>query len=422
MPTRRGAALLLTGVLLSVLARLLGVAALMIVSVAGVALVGLALVGVRLGTRALTVQRQVSAARLPWGGTATVALTLRNGARLPTGVLLLDDESPAGLTIEPPRFLCPSLRPGGAVTVRYHLEGVARGRHRIGPLRVGIRDPFGLAERIWRSTAHHELVVYPQVEALSARPAHGAHRGTGASEDRRLLETGDEFYGLREYTTGDDVRRIHWPTSARQATLMIRQQEQPWDSRATVFCDTRAGLHGGAGSSPTLESAISAAASIIWHLADRRFELRLVTETDVRLPAPAHWSLLLDRLAELTPSPMAHSAPAVTRLRESGGGLLVAVLAPPAPAPAGAIGADPDLRALLAAGRTFSRRLALVTTPASPRSGGARRNGHRAAEELTTTLQASGWRAATLPAETPTAEAWAGLTAPLARRREVSGR
>ena len=82
---------------------------------------------------------------------------------------------------------------------------------------------------------------------------------------------------MREYRRGDDLRRVHWRSSARVGELMVRREEQPWQSRATLFLDNRLRAHRGQGIASSLEAAVSAAASVAVHLTRRGFTVRLVT-------------------------------------------------------------------------------------------------------------------------------------------------
>ncbi len=75
---------------------------------------------------------------------------------------------------------------------------------------------------------------------------------------RSLGRQGDEFYALREYVVGDDLRRVHWPSTARHDELMVRQDEMPWQDRTTVVLDVRRASH----TPESLERAVSAAASV----------------------------------------------------------------------------------------------------------------------------------------------------------------
>jgi len=45
---------------------------------------------------------------------------------------------------------------------------------------------------------------------------------------------GDDFYALRPYVVGDDMRKVHWPSTARRDELMVRQDELPWQGRVTI--------------------------------------------------------------------------------------------------------------------------------------------------------------------------------------------
>ncbi|HEY8339429.1 MAG TPA: DUF58 domain-containing protein [Egibacteraceae bacterium] len=418
MPTTRGLALLGGGVLLWLVGRVLGIAELNVVAVTAVAVVVAGCAAVRIGSTSLAVRRSVATGRL-WPDTAVdVVLHLRNQQRLPTGLLLVSDDVPARLAADP-RFVVPGLAGGAATSLRYSLVGHARGRYAIGPVAVRVRDPFGTAEHVRRCGDVDEVLVYPRVEPLAGSAVRGASRGSGSSATRRLLASGDEFYTMREYVTGDDLRQVHWPSTARRSTLMVRQQEQPWQAQATTLLDLRAVVHRGAGPDSTLEHAISAAASIVWHLAERGYEQRLVTDSGAGSTRAEPWPRLLERLAEASPSDTVSLAPVLQRLRGTGAaGLLAAVVAPP-PArrtqgpgrrgPDEPLARHPEVQALLQAGRAFDERVALVVAPVA---------GSERAEALAALLDATGWRAATIAPRTPVADTWQAL---LARRRATGG-
>ena len=408
MVTPRGAALLTGALLLWALGRLLGLAELYVLAGVTGALVVVGAAAVRLSTARVAARRTLSASRLLCGGEGEVVVELRNDARLPAALLLAEDTCPRSLS-PGARFVVPGLAPGRTVALRYPVHGGARGRYTVGPLRVRVRDPFGVAQRVRRYRTTDEVVVYPRIEPLPGGATPGTHHGSGASETRRLFSAGDEFYTMREYVTGDDLRLVHWPSTARRQTLMVRQQEQPWQVEATVFCDTRSGAHRGFGPDSPLEKAVGVAASLVWYLADAGYALRLATETDVRGVELAPWQAHLDRLAELEPSRLASISPAVRRLRAGASGLLAAVVAPPPAddAPAG----HPDVRALLFAGRTFSGRLALVVTRGADRRG----------EQTAALLRAGGWRAVTISPGQPLADRWQLLLGARLRRRVPAG-
>lgn len=403
MITRRGATLLVGAVLLFAVGRVLALEELYVAAVAAASLVVVGAVVLVLGGGSAAMRRSVSPRRLTHGGDGGVTVELRNDGWLPAMPLLVSDTLPPALAAGAgaPRFVVPTLRTGRTARLRYPVHGSARGRYRVGPLQVRMRDPFGATERVRRYSSTEEVVVHPRIEPLAQTLARGTHHGTGASDARRLLNAGDEFYTMREYVTGDDLRRVHWPSTAHRSKLMVRQDEMPWHAEATVFCDTRAGAHGGGGPDSPLERAVSVAASLLCHLADHGYRVRLMTDDDAQPGGVDATITHLDRLAVVEPSGKDTLAPALGALRRSpADGLLAAVVAPPP----GDLppGRHPDVRALLEAGRSFSGRVAVVvgSEAASGRS-----------TELAVRLAAAGWRATSLGPDDTLAERWRGLVA-----------
>ncbi len=88
---------------------------------------------------------------------------------------------------------------------------------------------------------------------------------------------GDEFYGLREYRIGDDLRRVHWASTARTDQLMIRQPENLLQGRLTIAVDLRSTVHDAA----TLEAALSAAASLVMAGIRSRIHVRAATTSGI---------------------------------------------------------------------------------------------------------------------------------------------
>jgi uncharacterized protein (DUF58 family) len=385
MLTPRGAAFVVGAVLLWALGRLLGVAELYVVAAATGTLVVVALAAVRLGSSTVSVRRGVTAHRLHHGSSAEVTLDLRNDARWdPSPLLHIEDTCHWSLAAEP-RFRLSGVRPHEVVRLSYPIAGTHRGRFTVGPLRLRVCDPLGAVQLVRRYTATDEVVVYPRIEPLPPGLTRGLHLGSGSSNERRLYNTGDEFHTMREYVQGDDLRLVHWPSTAKQHTIMVRQQELPWQAEATVLLDTRARAHRGAEPDGTFERAVSLAASVIWHLARSDYHLRLVTATDTHSPAAARGRQLLDRLAEIAPARTEHLL-GLSSLRHGGGeGLLVAILTP-APGD-GPVARHPELRALTQAARTFTSRAAVLVHE-HDRAGRARDTAAR--------LRVAGWRATTV--------------------------
>ena len=105
----------------------------------------------------------------------------------------------------------------------------------------------------------------------------------------------------RAYRDGDELRRVHWRSTARYGELMVRREEQRWRNKATVFLDSRSVAHVGSGAASSFEMAVSAAASLGVHIAQEGLTGQFVTEGDVIRRGPFFEDRLLDSLAVLRP-------------------------------------------------------------------------------------------------------------------------
>jgi uncharacterized protein (DUF58 family) len=274
--TARGRAFVAAGTTAVVCAVLLGQDALTRV---GVLLVALPLITAYLVGRSryrLALVRTITPQLVTAGQPAQVQLEITNEGRTPTGVLLLEDHVPYVLGTRP-RFVLEGISHGWHRSVSYQVRSDLRGRFEIGPMTVRVADPFGLVElgRAFQTTV--SLTVTPRTVALPTIPLTGAWTGSGDNRPRAFATGSAEDVTVREYRRGDDLRRVHWRSSARTGELMVRREEQPWQSRATLFLDNRLEAHRGHGAASSLESAVSAAASIALHLSQRGFMVRLVT-------------------------------------------------------------------------------------------------------------------------------------------------
>ena len=110
----------------------------------------------------------------------------------------------------------------------------------------------------------------------------GAH-GAGAAGSGQ----GRSDVLVRPYRSGDELRRVHWRSTARHDELMVRLEERPWRGGVTVLLDRRAGAHRGHGPTASLEWAVTFAASACVHLIDRGEPVELVTEDGAPASRPA---------------------------------------------------------------------------------------------------------------------------------------
>jgi uncharacterized protein (DUF58 family) len=345
----------------------------------------------------LRLVRAVGHPRIAVGQSTNVRVELTDLGR-PTARLLVEEQLPWALG-DRPHFVVESMRTDQVHTVDYEITAEQRGRYAIGPAVVRASDPTGMVEirRVFDRAA--ELVVVPAAEPLPAINLGGVWTGNGDNRPRPFTGGSAADVAVREYRQGDEVRRVHWPSSARTGTLMVRTEEQPWQSRCTLLVDNRAIAHRGQGADSSLERAVTVAASVAVHLTQRGYQVRLVSAAgdagevawhDTTPPSPEP---ILDRLAVLPASGAVHLHDAWVDETVTGG-LLIAVL--------GALD-DHDIgmlaRIRLHGGTTLAVALDTPswTGPRQTASDGAQR------------LRRHGWKAASLARGGSVATTWQEL-------------
>ncbi|MEX1008215.1 MAG: DUF58 domain-containing protein [Acidimicrobiia bacterium] len=271
--TRRGWSLVGAALGLVVGSFLLGTIEMLILGVAALALLVAVSWWLAAGQEPnLAIQRRVKPDRLHVGSDGRIDLRVENRGKRSSPLLVATDWFDEGRRAA--RFLVPPLQPGAAARAAYRVPTRRRGRYRVGPLAISASDPFGLARRDVPSVADSEVLVRPRVYDIVAPVAVGS-RIAGDSDlpaPRAIAsDLGDEFLTLREYELGDDLRRVHWRSTARTGELMIRQNEARWRSRAAVVLD----VHPEAHDPESLEAAVEAVASIVTRLVrlQRRVEV-----------------------------------------------------------------------------------------------------------------------------------------------------
>jgi uncharacterized protein (DUF58 family) len=243
---------------------------------------------VRIGNR-----RSIEPSRVSAGEAVSIHLVISNKSLLRTGTLMVEDQLPQRL-VGHARFVLDPLGSHETRTVSYRMPGLGRGRYRVGPLRIRLTDPFRMIDLSRSFTATSDFIVGPVVDPLPAvEPPRSDELGDNAGS-HSIGAYGADDQSTREYRMGDDLRKIHWRSSARTGALMVRQEERPWRGQSTLLLDLRAAGHVTAAGHPvagvdprqtsSLEWAVSAAASIGNHVLLRGRELALLAEPAVDRP------------------------------------------------------------------------------------------------------------------------------------------
>lgn len=320
--TLRGRAFLAAGVTAIGCAVLLGQTTLTRVGVLVVALPLAAAFVIGRRRYALSVARSVHPRLVSAGQPARIDLVLANAGRATAGAILVEDQVPYALGTRP-RFVLQGIARQWERRVSYQVRSDVRGRFEIGPLTIRISDPFGMIELRRLVPGIVPLVVTPRTVALPPIPVMGGWSGSGEHRPQAFAAGSAEDVSVREYRRGDELRRVHWRSSARMGDLMVRREEQPWEARATVLLDNRLRAHRGQGLGSSFEFAVVAAASLVLHLDQHGYAVRLVMADGTGADETS--TAVLERLALVTTTqkPMIDVSWSGDQTR---GGLVVAVL------------------------------------------------------------------------------------------------
>ncbi|QGG95560.1 DUF58 domain-containing protein [Actinomarinicola tropica] len=271
----------------------------------------------------VSVRREVHPPRVHAGTPSRIDLEITNRGRRRTPVLRITDAVSgtrgADLGLGP-------MAPGSVTRAAYRLPTERRGLVEIGPLHLLLTDPFGLTAARIPAAGRTELTVYPRIDPIAEMPETAGHDPDAAQQSPTSLgRSGEEFFALRPFQIGDELRKVHWPSTARFDELQVRQTELPWQGRATVLLDLRDEVHP---SDASLDVAVSAVASIITATRRSGDLVRLVATdgTDSGfLPGNAAYAAILEYLAVVPRSPGASLVRLLDSLARSshGGALLV---------------------------------------------------------------------------------------------------
>jgi uncharacterized protein (DUF58 family) len=204
----------------------------------------------------------------------TVTLSVTNHSRwLPSFSLQLFDVA-HGHNLDRGLFVA-HLGAQRSALLSYPVLATARGRLRLDGIRAETLFPFGLflKRALYQITA--EIPVSPPIRPLSFRFVEElVSEGQGLSLPRR--GHGTQLYNLRLYRPGDDSRAIHWMTTARTSNLIVRETEAEDQRRITIALSTLAPED----QEPLFERSVTLVASLLWHLSQKSYPLRLIVHAE----------------------------------------------------------------------------------------------------------------------------------------------
>lgn len=316
--TRTGIGALAAGLVLVAVGAALVWPALVVLGVVPVVLVVLG-VGYVLKRPRMRIEREIHPRRVPKGETAIAYLTLTN-----EGMTAI----PATTAVQPygegaVRTVFPRLVGGESGVRTYRLPTSTRGIFDLGPLEVARSDPFELLRATERHAGTDQIWVSPRVYPYAPLPSGLRRHLEGPTADTAPQGT-ITFHRLREYEVGDDLRMIHWKSTARTGQLMVRHNVDTSQPYTVVVLDRRPAAY----AADCFETAVDAAASAVTAVSTGKSPVQLratggqqVGGHSERTPVAA-----LDFLTAVKPEARGSIAEEIALLRREHGGTALVVV------------------------------------------------------------------------------------------------
>jgi uncharacterized protein (DUF58 family) len=306
---------------------------------------------VKLAAPRLRLTRKIQPQQLHDGERAVVDLTLESQRKV-YRVTVEDRVHGLGSAT----FIADRVSDGDTMAGRYEVISRPRGIYKVGPAKISIGDPLGFTESTSAFGTANRLVVYPRIEDLTGVPTGRGQDQTISTSRASFWHTGGEdFYTLREYQQGDDMRKVHWPSSARRDMLMVKQLEMPWQSRAFIVLDPRSEPHA---SAESFEQAVRGAASTLHHLFRSGYTptIWMGNGNGTLVGSTEAYMVAMEELATVRPVKSMDLRSLIAHLRRSGmaGGVLVMVTGAPD---------DSDLSTFQLLSQDFYRTVVLSVSP-----------------------------------------------------------
>lgn len=267
----------------------------------------------------LTLERAVEPRRVQKGLPAIALVHVGNSSRRVLPPLVIEQRLGAAVI----RAALPRLRKGERSVRTYRLPTTRRGVFELGPVELPRADPFGLCRTVQRLGAPQEIEVRPRQLTLNPLPTGLSRNLEGPSSDASPQGT-ITFHRIREYALGDDIRNVHWPSTAHSGKLMVRHYVDTAQPYTVVLLDLSPDVY----SEETFEEAVDVAASVVGSMSAGKAPVQLRATNGDRVGGPGQRepSALVDYLTRVSPDSNGSLRSQLLLLRRDRGGTALVVV------------------------------------------------------------------------------------------------
>jgi uncharacterized protein (DUF58 family) len=267
----------------------------------------------------LRLERAVEPPRVEKGRPAIALIHLTNLSRRPLAGVVIEQRL-GGRTLG---ARLPRLRGGESSLRTYRLPTSERGTYDIGPVEIPRADPFGLCRTVLRMGGSQRISVHPRLLALRPLPTGTSRNLEGPSSDTSP-QGSVTFHRLREYVVGDDLRNVHWPSTARHGQLVVRHNVDTAQPYTVVLLDLDSDRY----SPETFEEAVDVTASVAVSMSMGRAPVQLRTTGGDRLGGSTYRdpAAIVDYLTGVAPDVGSSLGAQLVLLRRDRGGTALVVV------------------------------------------------------------------------------------------------
>jgi len=320
--TGRGRGILGIGLAVWIVAWIFGSPVLAPAAAGLVLVVPLSWLWIRLTRRRMSAHRSWYAHRVVEGDDVRIELRVEPTSRIPLPVVVVRERigrlGERGVELR---------RVGGAYRGAYDLRRVPRGHHRFEPMRLSLSDPWGFAHATVEIAEVGALFVQPRLVALERLFSDAGSALAGDSRSSPRPGGGFDVHGVRQHEPGESLRTVHWPSTARTGTLMVKEFDDSARDEIAVLLDGNEAGAAGVPPDSAFDAAVRAAGSILLaHVRRRRRAVLVLNAAGTQTQTVAEgveWDRTLALLAAAEPNAripaaalLADGADAATRARE----------------------------------------------------------------------------------------------------------